>query len=456
MEHLSQDPISEALKRVPVPRRASPLWTSCGNEPVRRSGFPSTLRGRQQVHGEILRPERADHEYKIVSPRATQFIGSDGRRYEARNSEPRDSVGRPIQQLFQFQDFISTDYTIELDAHYRGATVKNSHPLVLPFISESIMPESAHKILLDRTGASDAITKAYGPQLDLLTDMVNYASNLIPRAYAASEEKLRDVIVCFVLLKQFATMLDAVEVLARAGAIYAALVPARVAFEASLYIEWMLVADGEKKATYYYVANIRSERLWGLRVAKGSAESANFFEEMRQLGDDLLAKYKSMDETGRSRVEHADAILALPQYREVNSDFEAWKVRNKKRRLHEPEWYKILGKESVRSIAKELHRLADYRIYYGKGSAAVHSAEYKDHVKFMKEGTVGSPIRDLSQTYNVLQFALSNAQFTFMRVLGFYRPAELQSYRRKYLEEWRAPFLSRPNVEFRKVVQKKS
>jgi hypothetical protein len=177
---------------------------------------------------------------------------------------------------------------------------------------------------------------------------------------------------------------------------------------------------------------------------------------MRQLGDDLLAKYESMDEIGRSRVEHADAILALPQYKEVNSDFERWKERNKKRRLHEPEWYKVLGRESVRSIAKELRRLADYRVYYGKGSAAVHSAEYKGHVKFMKAGTAGGPIRDLSQTYNLLQFALSNAQYTFMRVLGFYRPAELQNYGRKYLEEWRGPFLNCPNFKVQGVVQKRS
>lgn len=37
-------------------------------------------------------------------------------------------------------------------------------------------------------------------------------------------------------------MLDAVEVLARAGAVHAAFVPARAAFEASLYIEWILAS----------------------------------------------------------------------------------------------------------------------------------------------------------------------------------------------------------------------
>ncbi|MHB8814971.1 MAG: hypothetical protein ACYDAE_17100, partial [Steroidobacteraceae bacterium] len=96
--------------------------------------------------------------------------------------------------------------------------------------------ETPHKTLLDRDAARKAMAQGFAPQLDMLTDVVNYTSNLIPRAYERSERKLRDVIVCFVLLKQFASMLDAVEVLARVGAIHAALVPARAAFEASLYI----------------------------------------------------------------------------------------------------------------------------------------------------------------------------------------------------------------------------
>jgi hypothetical protein len=77
--------------------------------------------------------------------------------------------------------------------------------------------EPPHKTLLDRNAAAKAIAEGYGPQLEMLTDMVNYASNLIPRVYSSGERKLRDVIVCFVLLKQFASMLDAVEMLSRAG-----------------------------------------------------------------------------------------------------------------------------------------------------------------------------------------------------------------------------------------------
>lgn len=59
-----------------------------------------------------------------------------------------------------------------------------------------VVKEIPHKMLLDREAAAKAIAQGYSPQLDMLTDMVAYASNLIPRAYNSGEKKLRDVIVC--------------------------------------------------------------------------------------------------------------------------------------------------------------------------------------------------------------------------------------------------------------------
>jgi hypothetical protein len=108
------------------------------------------------------------------------------------------------------------------------------------------------------------MAQGFKPQLDLLVQMTNYASNLVLRAYSSkrSKKELHDLIVCHVLLKQVAVMLDSIEILAKAGAIPAAWVPARVAFEASLYLEWMLQADGPEKAAYYYVANVRAEKVW--------------------------------------------------------------------------------------------------------------------------------------------------------------------------------------------------
>jgi hypothetical protein len=121
------------------------------------------------------------------------------------------------------------------------------------------MPENPHPVLHSRNQSIDFVLQHYAPQLELLVQMVNYSSNLIPRAFESSEKQMVDLMVCFGFLKQFASMLDAAEILLRAGAVHASFVPLRVAFEASLYLEWLLVSDGAKKATYYYVGDIRKE-----------------------------------------------------------------------------------------------------------------------------------------------------------------------------------------------------
>lgn len=309
------------------------------------------------------------------------------------------------------------------------------------------MKEIPHKTLFDRDAAVNAIAKEYGPQLDMLTDMVNYASNLIPRAYNSGEKKLRDVIVCFVLLKQFGSMLDAVEVLARAGAVHAAFVPARVAFESSLYLEWVLASDGEKKAAHYFVADVRSDRTFAGKVAKDNEASSKFFEEMGQIGSDVAAKYPTMEEDARKQIAAADKLLARAEFAEANAAFEAMGGK--------PEWYRALGKANIRAIAEELKRLPEYNIYYRKASEVVHSSAYKQHVAFGRSGAFGHPIRNLADAHTLFNNVSQSAMLTFMRVLAFYRPRELGAFGRKYTEEWRAAFTRIPQAKIESPARKR-
>jgi hypothetical protein len=294
------------------------------------------------------------------------------------------------------------------------------------------------------------MAERYGPQLILLSELVNYTSNLIPRAFQSSAQDLRDLIVCMTLLKHFGVMLDAVDVLVRAGSITAAHLPARAAFEASLYIEWILVADGEKKATYYYVGHVRAERLWGRRAAKGRPESAAFIDDMKQLGVDLYSDRAELDYEARKLIADADSVLSQSRFAEANSMFESWiQARTKpgKKHPHEPEWYKVLGKPSIRSIAKELMRLPDYIVYYGNGSQVMHASSTKDHVEFQKDGAVAHPMRNLAGAHNLLNGVLSNALHTFVRVLAYYRNEELPRFGSQYLQEWRTPFTQIPRIK---------
>ena len=310
------------------------------------------------------------------------------------------------------------------------------------------MKEKPHRTFLDRDAAAKAIAGGYGPQLDMLTDMVNYASNLIPRAYNSGDKKLRDVIVCFVLLKQFASMVDAVEVLARAGAVHAAFVPARVAFESSLYLEWMLASDGEKKAAYFFVADVRADRAFAERLAKGGDASSTFFREMGQIGADAAAKYPTMEADARNQIAAADRLLARPEFAEANAAFEA--MRGK------PEWYRALGKPNIRAIAEELMRLPEYNIYYRKGSEVVHSSAYTHHVAFARSGAFSHPVRNLADAHTLFNNVSQSAMLTFTRTLAFYRPRELGAFGRKYMEDWRAAFTRVPLTRIVSPLRKRS
>jgi hypothetical protein len=190
------------------------------------------------------------------------------------------------------------------------------------------MPESPHPSLLNREQAAGFITEKYGPQLALLEQMVNYASNLIPRAYGRSEKQMLDLMVWLGFLKQFASMVDAAAVLLRAGSVHASFVPLRVAFEAALYLEWLLVSDGAKKANYYYVGDIRKERIWGLRAQRATAEGSDFLNEMGQLGEDIAAGRPSLNDEGIKHVKDTERILSLPEYAQTNAAFSATQCRD--------------------------------------------------------------------------------------------------------------------------------
>jgi len=306
------------------------------------------------------------------------------------------------------------------------------------------MSEFQHPTLLNREAAAGFVSQHYGPQLGLLNEMTNYASNLIPRAYSSSAKQLPDLIVCFSLLKQFAGMLDAIEILLRAGAVHASFVPARAAFEVSLYLEWMLVSDTEKKAIHYYVGNIRAERIWGLRVQRSTSEASDFLKDMGQMGVDILANRPALDQEGASHVAQIERILSLPEFASTNKAFENHK--KKAGRRHEPEWYKVLGKANLKEIARELNRLPEYVVNYSKGSSVTHSQSYKDQLEFKSAGVGAHPIRNLAELHSAFNFAFTTSMLVFHRVLGFYRSEELMAFWKTYASDWRQAFINIPTL----------
>jgi hypothetical protein len=119
---------------------------------------------------------------------------------------------------------------------------------------------------LNDEGATAIVSKQLQTWTNLLRDLANYGSHLIPRSYSSSEKALGDVVLIGTLLRQLVAMIDAIEILLRRSAVHAATLQLRAMFEASVYIDWMLAGDRENKAAYYYVHNLLRLRLWAMRV----------------------------------------------------------------------------------------------------------------------------------------------------------------------------------------------
>ena len=281
-------------------------------------------------------------------------------------------------------------------------------------------------------------------QTELLRNLANYGSNLVIRAYESSPKKMADVVVCGVLLKQVVAMVDAAEVLLSAGCVHASFLPARTAFEASIYIDWILKGDSERRATRYIVANFRDERLWAARCIPGTTEEAAFTKIAQTLGVDVHANRPTLTTDAVSHLAEVDRILAQPNLASIDHEFN--KIRGNRKR--DPEWYELDGLKSIRQVAENVGRLPEYEFFYSKGSQVTHTGTYKDHILFRDKQAVLKPIRHLADVNMLLDFIVSICIGTYKKILDRYRAGETGAFAKKYLEDWRDPFLNVVSVKY--------
>lgn len=306
------------------------------------------------------------------------------------------------------------------------------------------MKEKPLVSILDREEARKNSAEHFSDQIALLRDLADYGSNLFLRAYNSSKKDLPDIVVCGVLLKQIVAMFDAIEVLVSEGMVHAAFLPARAAFEASIYLDWILFSDTDRKAKCYIVSNYRDERLWAYRVIQGTPEEAAFAQLTKSFGFDIHAKRPTLAGEAKKHLAEVNRILAQPGFQSIDAEFD--KKRGK--RKIDPEWYEIVGAKSIRQVANVVGRLAEYEFFYSKGSQVTHSASYKDHVRFVKNQVHFKPIRHLDGIDMLIRFVVSIAIRSFQSVLGYYRPDELKAFSEKYIEDWRAAFLGVKSVNY--------
>lgn len=306
------------------------------------------------------------------------------------------------------------------------------------------MQETPHPAILNREEVTAVAEQHFSKQTELLRDLANYGSNLVIRAFDSSPKKMAEIVVCGVLLKQVVAMVDAAEVLLSAGCGHASFLPARTAFEASIYIDWIFDGDSERRATRYIVGNYRDERLWTSRVTPGTAEEIAFTKIAQFLGVDIHANRPELVGEAASHLSEINRILAQPSLASVDQEFIA--ARGKRKR--DPEWYELDGLQSIRQVAEKVGRLPEYEFFYSKGSQVAHTGTYKDHVRFVDGQVRFKPIRHLADVNMLLNFIVSICVGTFKKTLDRYRPGETVAFAKKYLEDWRDPFMNAVPVKY--------
>ena len=298
--------------------------------------------------------------------------------------------------------------------------------------------------ILDREEARRLSAEHFSDQVALIRDLTNFGSNLVLRAYNSSKKDIPDIVVCTVLLKHIVAMLDSIESLMSEGIVNPAFLPVRAAFEASIYLDWILFSDTDHKAKCYMVSNYRDERLWAKRAIKGTAEESLFTKLVEGIGVDTYQSDPTLQDKAEQHLEEVNRILAQPSFQSIDAEFD----RKKGRRKIDPEWYEVAGAKSIRQVAESVGRLPEYEMFYSKGSEITHSASYQDHIRFVKDGIHFKPLRLLGDTRMLVTSAVSIATHSFQSILRYYRPDELKTFAKKYAEDWRAPFLGVKSVKY--------
>jgi hypothetical protein len=305
------------------------------------------------------------------------------------------------------------------------------------------MPEEPHKILLDRDLYSVLIKEHFSDSLSLLEEMVNYGSNLVPRCFVSSEKKISDVVIVLNFLKQAVSLLDSIHILAAKGSTVPCFISLRSLFEISVYLDWIFQKDTEKRGSLYFVWHRRKKLYWALSVKKGTPEHETHKKHMAN--SSTGAELKGVDEKLiDAQISLLKNQLSMPEFSAINQEFE--KLKN---RLKDREWYLPGGVGNFREMAKTVKREHEYKVFYSSFSAITHGLAFDEQVSFSNETVFFEPIRNLTRIDEVFRNAFNFAMGIYRSALTHYRPAELATFNKKYVNEWRQRFLSVKKVEYK-------
>ncbi|HEX8696088.1 MAG TPA: DUF5677 domain-containing protein [Longimicrobium sp.] len=294
-------------------------------------------------------------------------------------------------------------------------------------------PLGAHPLVLDRLGVAREVQRYFGQSLDVLKELIDYATNLEVRIHGMGVGETDRVVAVGVLFHRIIALLDATELLLRAGQVYSARIQTRALIEASWNLEWMLKADVSRRACQYYVLDLRNRVAELERFIPGTASNKEFekvIESAKYLDaknifsmtpEDLAAIRKSRDDI-------------LQRIEEV-SEFKAISIEiDKRKKLVGLKWFQLFGgPNETRDLAIKLSHLHEYEVFFRLDSNAVHGTWVQDHISIKNEIARAVPIRSLREFVRVGDVAWDVGFRTTEQVIRHFREGEMLAFVRQFV-----------------------
>jgi hypothetical protein len=305
----------------------------------------------------------------------------------------------------------------------------------------------AHEVILDRPEAEKTVQTHFADEVRALVDLVDYGTHLIPRCWTSSSKGIPDMVVLTILLKQAIALLDGAEVLLTAGCVPQVWLQLRGLFEVSVYLDWMLRRDTDRRTKAYFVANLRRRLTWARRTQAGTTENEGIQREMREIGGLDLS---SLHETSQAEIDTVMRQLNRREFRQLNAAF----TRRRGRSAFDPDWFVVLfprkrkHRPSLYTLAKSTGRAAQYRLIYERGSETMHSSSSYGHVEVGGGKLLIHSLRELGEANLVAVQLAGQTLATYQTILAHYRPAELENFGRKYVQEWQHVIQTRKKVNY--------
>ncbi|MBI5683759.1 MAG: hypothetical protein HZC54_01635 [Verrucomicrobia bacterium] len=289
----------------------------------------------------------------------------------------------------------------------------------------------SHKAVLHREQATEQ-AKEFNDLTSLLKEVIDYGTDLIPRAYANSPKDGKAACLIFILLRQCLMHLDGVEILVLAGNASSARLQLRSLWEITILVEWILAKDTDAKIRHFFVANIRRERQRHLIGLPNTPEATKY--------PDIAKFLSTSEELVRripSQIQVLDKLLLQPDLKPVDDKFQEYYTKHG----YDKDWFKVYGLPSqsisLRAIAKSISKEFEYTWVYRPFSDDVHASDMWRSIQLGAGNRVWlTPIREPQGIPETVQFAISFTARLYEMILNQYRPNEAADNFKRKKAEW--------------------